>query len=179
MALPIDPQPSLNGPSLNLSPLRANDYDGLFAAASNPKTWEGHPATDRYKPEVFKPYFEYLLSTAETLVVRSHDKIIGCSRYYQAPDKAGQVCIGFTFLSCDYWGGATNFELKRLMLEHAFKTVDSVWLHIAPGNIRSQKAAAKIGAVQIDDAELLIGKAVSRNLVFEITREVWMARVLA
>ncbi len=179
MALPIDPQPTLTSPTLNLSPLTADDYEPLFAAASNPKTWEGHPANDRYKPEVFKPYFEYLLSTGQTLAIRRDDTVIGCSRYYEAPDKAGQVCIGFTFLSCDYCGGATNFELKRLMLEHAFKTVDSVWLHIAPSNLRSQKAAAKIGAVQINDAALLIGKAVSRNLVFEITREGWLSRVLA
>jgi len=38
--------------------------------------------------------------------------------------------------------------MKRLMLEHAFRFVDSVVFLIAPENLRSQRAVEKIGAVR-------------------------------
>ena len=47
-----------------------------------------------------------------------------------------------------YWGGRYNGEMKRLMLDHAFRFVDSVVFLIAPTNFRSQRAVEKIGAVR-------------------------------
>jgi N-acetyltransferase len=37
--------------------------------------------------------------------------------------------------------------MKRLMLEHAFRFVESVVLFVSPENVRSQRAAEKIGGV--------------------------------
>ena len=39
--------------------------------------------------------------------------------------------------------------MKRLMLEHAFKTVDQVLFIIGPENRRSRRAVEKIGAVYL------------------------------
>jgi RimJ/RimL family protein N-acetyltransferase len=39
--------------------------------------------------------------------------------------------------------------MKRLMLDHAFKFVDTVLFYIGPNNRRSQRAVEKIGAVLI------------------------------
>ncbi|MEJ6478026.1 MAG: hypothetical protein QNL92_05030, partial [Octadecabacter sp.] len=91
----FDAQPKLNGDSLSLRPLAAGDYDGLFNAASAPETWAGHPARDRYQPEVFRPFFDVLLASCATLVVidTSNGEIIGCSRYYTAPDMPGTISI--------------------------------------------------------------------------------------
>ena len=55
--------------------------------------------------------------------------------------------IGWTFLTRAYWGGAANGELKRLMLEHAFRFVETVLFVVAPRNFRSQRAVEKLGAV--------------------------------
>jgi RimJ/RimL family protein N-acetyltransferase len=77
------------------------------------------------------------------------NKIIGCSRYYVSPNQPDSISIGFTFLHHRYWGGATNSELKRLMLNHAFECFAEVWFHIAPSNIRSRKATAKLGAEHV------------------------------
>jgi RimJ/RimL family protein N-acetyltransferase len=57
------------------------------------------------------------------------------------------VAIGFTFLVRSHWGGRTNRELKRLMLEHAFRQAAVVWFHIGSNNVRSRKAIEKIGGV--------------------------------
>lgn len=39
----FDLQPTLNGKLLILRPLRLEDYDALYLAASDPQIWEQHP----------------------------------------------------------------------------------------------------------------------------------------
>ncbi len=46
--MPFDLQPVLKGEILELRPLRAEDFDDLFAVASDPLIWEQHPASDRF-----------------------------------------------------------------------------------------------------------------------------------
>jgi N-acetyltransferase len=54
--MPFDSQPTLEGEPLELRPLRAEDFHDLYAVASDPRIWEQHPARDRYKEDVFKPF---------------------------------------------------------------------------------------------------------------------------
>jgi len=168
-------QPELTGETLFLRPLTADDFDELYAAGSDPAVWAGHPARERYKPEVFRQYFDAQLASQSTLVFVdcATGKLIGCSRYYVAPDQPQAVSIGFTFLNNAYWGGITNFEIKRLMLDHAFRSVDDVWFHIDPTNIRSQKATAKLGAVHAYDAVLDISGLPVKWMCFRLTRDAW------
>ena len=56
--------------------------------------------------------------------------------------------IGWSFLARKYWGGRYNGEMKRLMLEHAFQSVERVIFVIGPENRRSQRAVEKIGGVR-------------------------------
>jgi len=119
----FDPQPRLLGQTLDLRPLTPDDLEGLYAAASDPAIWAGHPVKKRHERDVFAPYFDFLLNKGSTLAVRDRASgaVIGCSSYYTAPDRLGTVSIGFTFLATAYWGGETNFEMKRLMIEHVLK----------------------------------------------------------
>lgn len=57
----FDGQPELTGDTLALRPLRAGHLDDLSAAAAAPEIWAGHPAKDRYKPDVFARCFDLLL----------------------------------------------------------------------------------------------------------------------
>ncbi|MEM6577331.1 MAG: GNAT family N-acetyltransferase [Pseudomonadota bacterium] len=175
----FDDQPVLEGQGLTLRPLAPDDRHALSDAASDPKIWAGHPSTDRYKPEVFKLYMDMLLDRGGTLVIRetTTSRVIGCSRYYASPDRPGKIAIGFTFLTTDHWGGATNFTLKRLMLDHAFRSFDEVWFDIAPTNIRSQKATAKLGAVEIYRATLDLSGAALPWVCLCLTRDAWQATV--
>ncbi|MDB2376265.1 GNAT family N-acetyltransferase [Gammaproteobacteria bacterium] len=170
-------QPRLSNGMLTLRPLAEADFEGLYLAASSPETWAGHPKHDRWQRTIFEPYFAFLLETGTTLVALdtstggTHEaKIIGCSRYYPAPDIKESMSIGFTFLDHLYWGGARNRAMKALMLEHAFETFDEVWLHIAPTNIRSQKAAQKIGADYAYTADLAVTGAVTETLCYRISK---------
>ena len=174
----FDTQPQLSGETLTLRGLQAEDRDGLYAAAADPKTWAGHPASDRYKREVFDAYFDFLLQAGDVLVVADNasGRIIGCSRYYAAPDQPAAISIGFTFLDSRYWGGNTNFELKQLMLDHAFSRFSEVWFHIAPTNIRSQKATAKFGAQPVYQATLDLSGTPAAWMCFRLDRDVWQQR---
>ncbi len=175
----FDPQPTRAGYGYSISPMTEQDRDALFFAASDPVTWAGHPATDRYKREVFDPYFDSLLASQETVILRTEDDtVIGCSRYYPAPDVPNSISIGYTFIDCKYWGGATNRAFKQLMLEYAFESFDEVWLHIAPSNIRSQKASAKIGAKWRYDADLALGGgAVQPWKCYTVSPEDWTSAI--
>ncbi|QIE47563.1 GNAT family N-acetyltransferase [Pseudohalocynthiibacter aestuariivivens] len=153
----------------------AADYGGLHAAASDPEIWAQHPSPDRWKPEVYRPYFDSLLASRATLAMRdvAQDRIIGCSRYYTAPDMPGTISIGFTFLARAYWGGAANRAVKGLMLAHAFADFDAVWFHIGPDNIRSQKATMKLGARHVYDATLDMGGGTVPWRCYRLNRDAW------
>ena len=42
----FNPKPTLTGDGLTLRPLNEGDVEGLYEAASDPKIWANHPATD-------------------------------------------------------------------------------------------------------------------------------------
>ncbi|KAE9627887.1 GNAT family N-acetyltransferase [Parasedimentitalea maritima] len=171
----FDFQPYIIGETLVVRPLKADDFDGLYLAASDPLVWAGHPAKDRYEKEVFRPYFDMLLATEATVVVleKSTGKVIGCSRYYEAPTSDQDISIGYTFLERACWGGTVNAELKSLMMGHVFKFRPEVWFHIDPTNTRSQKATAKLGAVNMGEEELDLGTGAARWMCFRLTSSDW------
>jgi RimJ/RimL family protein N-acetyltransferase len=145
-------QPHLVGDLLELRPLRPEDWASLSAVAADPLIWEQHPARDRYQEEVFKEFFRGALASGGAFVVidRQTQMIIGSSRYFGFDPSKREIEIGWTFLARSHWGGKYNAELKRLMLGHAFKYVESVVFLIGPANVRSQKAIEKIGGVMIE-----------------------------
>jgi len=147
----FDLQPRLVGELIELRPLGPEDWESLFAVASDPLIWEQHPARDRYEEKVFREFFREALETGSAFVVidRKTRKIIGSSRYFGFDPQKSSVEIGWTFLARAFWGGEYNRELKRLMLDHAFKFVDRVVFVIGVTNFRSQKALEKIGGVRV------------------------------
>ncbi len=153
------------------------DLDGLHAAASNPETWAGHPAKDRWRREVFEPFFATLIALGGAVAVedRGEGRIVGGSRFYVPPDQPASIAIGFTFLDRSHWGGAANFEMKSLMLAHAFAHFDEVWFHIAPSNVRSQKATGKLGAVHAYDARLDLSGQPTHWQCFRLSKADWAA----
>src|SRR2546421_3304797 len=79
----FDLQPHLVGDLLEVRPLRPEDWESLFAVASDPLIWEQHPAPDRYTEEVFKDFFRGALESGGAFIVldRKTQEIIGSSRY--------------------------------------------------------------------------------------------------
>ncbi|HYD36864.1 MAG TPA: GNAT family N-acetyltransferase [Allosphingosinicella sp.] len=170
----FDAQPMLAGERVELRPLAADDWHSLYAVASDPLIWEQHPAPDRWQEGVFRTFFDEALASRGALVAldRADGRVIGSSRFHGHDPDRREVEIGWTFLARDRWGGAWNGEMKRLMLDHAFRFVDSVLFLIGPGNIRSQRAVAKIGAI-LDGRTIRFGR---ESLVFRLGASDWSRR---
>ena len=160
-------QPTLQGKLVSLRPLTRDDWDELFAAASDPLIWEQHPASDRYREDVFREYFrEALASGGAFAVVDAQDgRIIGSTRYLGLDPEKSEIEIGFTFLARRYWGGIYNREMKELLLRHAFRFVRHVVFLVGPTNWRSQKALEKIGAVRVASR---VNPAGQKSVVFQL-----------
>ncbi len=126
------------------------DWDDLFAVASDPLIWEQHPESDRYKEDVFKIFFREALESGGAFVIidKKSQQIIGSTRFYGYDPEKSEIEIGWTFLARKYWGGRYNAEMKQLMLAHAFQFVENVVFFVGENNIRSQKAMEKISATR-------------------------------
>jgi len=149
-AVSFDLQPDLKGELIDLRPLKPEDWDDLFAVASDPHIWEQHPESDRYKEDVFRVFFREALESGGAFVVidAKTQQIIGSTRFYGYDPERSEIEIGWTFLARKYWGGRYNREMKQLMLAHAFKFVESVVFFVGENNVRSQKATERIGAIR-------------------------------
>jgi RimJ/RimL family protein N-acetyltransferase len=148
--MPFELQPVLKGELIQLRPLRSEDWDDLFAVASDPLIWQQHPESDRYREEVFKIFFKDALESGGAFVVIDTKKkrIIGSTRFHGYDPERSEIEIGWTFLARKCWGGRYNREMKQLMLAHAFQFVENVVFYVGENNIRSRKATEKIGAIK-------------------------------
>lgn len=143
---------TLQDSDITLRPLTAADYDALFAVGADAAIWAQHPDRERYTPEGFRFFFQKLLETDMPYLVidRATESVIGATSYYQYDAAARQVAIGYTFLATRYWGGATNRQVKSMLLNHAFQYVDTVIFHVREHNYRSQAALVKLGAQKVN-----------------------------
>jgi RimJ/RimL family protein N-acetyltransferase len=149
--MPFNLKPHLEGELLQLRPLQPEDFNDLYAVAADPLIWEQHPSRDRYQEAVFKNFFAEALASGGALLAidQKAGRVIGSSRFNGYDEDKSQVEIGWTFLARSHWGGSYNREMKRLMLEHAFKFVSNVIFVIGRENFRSQRAVEKIGGVRV------------------------------
>jgi RimJ/RimL family protein N-acetyltransferase len=168
----IELQPVLHGPTLTLRPLQPDDFEALYAAASDPLIWAQNPQPTRCQREVFRKVFDSGIESqgAFAVIDRARGCMIGTSRYYEwEPDKR-EIAIGYTFLARAYWGGVTNGEMKKLMLDHIFQWANTVWFHIGAENWRSRKALEKIGGVLSHCANRTQGEKLVPYTYYTITK---------
>lgn len=173
MTFQLQPE-HLHNPLLQLVPLQPDDFETLYAVASDPLVWEQHPNKLRYQHEVFQNFFEGALQSQGAFLIRetATGETVGSSRFYDYDPKGNSILIGYTFIGRKFWGNGYNKALKKLMLEHAFRFVDTVYFHIGAQNFRSQKAIEKIGAVKIDEFEVgYYGEDSKLNYIYQINKK--------
>jgi RimJ/RimL family protein N-acetyltransferase len=174
-------QPTLENHWLSLRPLRAEDFEALYAVAADPLIWEQHPSRTRYQRDVFENYFRGAMESRGALLILDHQtgQILGSSRYYDWEESDSQVAIGYTFIARSHWGRNSaginyNRQLKTLMLDHAFQYAKAVLFHVGAANMRSRMAMQKLGATLIGEAEVAYyGEASNQNVIFRIDRADW------
>jgi N-acetyltransferase len=169
----FDFRPTLHGELIDLRPARPEDFDALFAVASDPEIWALHPAHDRWQEPVFRAFLDDAFADQGGLVAieRTSGDVIGFSRYSMTRAEPGEVEIGWTFLARRYWGGRFNGEMKRLMLDHAFRFVETVIFRVGDTNLRSRRAMEKIGGVLTDRTEtVMLGSVPVTHVTYAITK---------
>lgn len=179
----MDRQPVLEGERLVLRPLRESDWDALFAVASDRELWAVHPSHDRWQEPVFREFFQDALAKGGALAIvdKATGAVIGSSRFQPCERVAEAVMeIGWSFLAREYWGRGYNAEFKRLMLEHAFASVDRVVFCVGADNVISCKAMINIGGRLRDETfvEERVGRLVE-HVIYEIDRESFATGPLA
>jgi RimJ/RimL family protein N-acetyltransferase len=178
----MDRQPVLEGERLLLRPLARDDWDTLFAVASDRELWALHPSHDRWQEPVFRQFFDDALAKGGALAIvdKANGRVIGSSRFQFSDQVEGALEIGWSFIARDYWGKGYNAEFKRLMLEHALAHVERVIFRVGSDNVISRKAMANIGArlTELTFVEERAGRPVE-HLVYEITREDFASGPLA
>jgi RimJ/RimL family protein N-acetyltransferase len=150
------------------------DFHDLYAVAADPLIWEQHPVPDRYREEVFREFFREALESGGTLIAidARQGQVIGSSRFHGYDTGKSEIEIGWTFLARPYWGGVYNGEMKRLMLGHAFRFVNSVIFLVGPQNLRSQRAVEKIGGVRVGSRADAGGR---NSFIYRITASTFAA----
>jgi hypothetical protein len=160
---------------VKLLPLKRGDLEALYSVASDPLIWEQHPANDRHEFKVFRKFFDDAMNTgsAFSIIDSRTNAVIGSTRYYDYDTAGSSICIGYTFLARRYWGGEYNSSVKTLMIDYAFWHVDRIRFHIGAGNIRSQKATAKLGAVKTGEFTTLRNGKPQLNFEFTLGSNEW------
>ena len=163
-------QPTLVGELVEARPLFEHDFAELYAAAADPLLWEQHPDTLRWREDVFRAYFDDHLASggALSIIERASGALIGATRYANYDPGRSEVEIGWTFLARAYWGGAYNADLKRVMLEHAFRSVRTVVFLVGEDNFRSRRAVERLGAVEDGRRRGMVLYALSRTLGYDV-----------
>ena len=176
-AADIDFQPIIQNEWIIARPLEPDDFESLYAAASDPLVWEQHPNKNRYLREVFENYFKGAIESGGAFFVKDAktNEVIGSSRYSDYNAAANSVAMGYTFFKRSHWGRGHNHALKTGMLNHIFQFVDTVQFFIGAVNKRSQISIERFGAIKTGEKEMAyFGEAPIFNFVYTITKEHWL-----
>ncbi len=177
-SITFDLQPTLEDELIILLPLEENDFEALYAVASDPLIWEQHPALDRWQRDEFEVFFRGAIDSGGAFAVidKKSGKMIGSSRFVKVKESEDAIEIGWTFLAREYWGGVYNLSMKRLMIDHALRFAGNILFFIGENNMRSRKAVEKLGGVLITELD---GKSITApsdaRVIYCLSRGEWTA----
>lgn len=141
--------------NVRLETLSESHIPLLVDVAADPRVWpHNHPTINT--PDAFMTEWvpKTLKQQAEQsrfpFVIFVEDKVIGSTSYYYYFPKHERIAIGYTWLHPDYWRSGVNRQIKQLMIDHAFNTLQCrrVEFYIDDTNQRSCRAVEKLGAVK-------------------------------
>ena len=159
-----------------LLPLQPEDFEVLYTVAADPLIWEQHPNKDRWQEPVFRTFFNGAMQSggAFKIIDKASGEVAGSTRMYDFDAADQSILVGYTFFGRAYWGKGLNLSVKALLLDYLFQYVSQVYFHIGAGNVRSQIAIGRLGAVKTGELEVAyFGEPERLNYVYRIRREDW------
>lgn len=151
----IDLAPTLENEHVKLSPLTLENYQELITIASQKKLVQYSPS-DIYSPDTLRHYVEVALEHKNSkssipfiIFDKKQQQFAGSTRFMNIHWKDKVLEIGSTWIGYELQGSGLNTQMKRLMLDHAFETMDfeKVEFRIDERNTRSRKAVEKLGGI--------------------------------
>ena len=177
--------PTLIGRHVRLEPLARTHADGLRAAAGDGELWTLW-YTSVPTPESTEAYIDTALAAqaegrALPFVVRDADgTIVGSTRFGNIEATHRRVEIGWTWYARRVQRTALNTEAKRLLLTHAFETMDCNVVQFCTHwhNLASRAAIARLGAKQdgvLRNHMIMPDGGTRDTVVFSIIASEWPA----
>jgi RimJ/RimL family protein N-acetyltransferase len=177
--------PTLIGRHVRLEPLGPAHADGLRAAAADGELWTLW-YTSVPAPEQTGAYIDTALAAqaegrALPFVVRDADGcIVGSTRFGNVEASHRRVEIGWTWYARRVQRTALNTEAKRLLLTHAFETMQCNVVQLCTHwhNLASRAAIARLGAKQdgVLRSHMIMPDGGTRDtVVFSIIASEWPA----
>lgn len=145
--------PTLENERLILSALTLENYEKLIPIASQEKLVKYSP-TDIETPSSLKNYVEIALqqlaagTSIPFIIYDKKQKVYAGSTRFMHINKINKVLhIGSTWIGREFHGTGLNTQMKKLMLDYAFQTMDfeKVEFRVDERNIASRKAVEKLG----------------------------------
>ncbi|HEV2614664.1 MAG TPA: GNAT family protein [Gammaproteobacteria bacterium] len=169
------------------TPLKKNDVElhvlneshkqELENLASDSRLWKYAPHP-YHEPTVFKE--KWLSKTKERVcfVIFYKNKMIGSSSYYDIDLNNKKLTIGYTWLHPDYWGTKINRQIKLIMLDYAFNTLECIRVEFAVDSLNtpSQNALGKLGIKQeglLRNHMLLSNGRIRHTYIYSVIPEEW------
>lgn len=140
---------------LLLRPLRNTDIDAIETISFSHELGE-FGAKIKNKTDLLR-YFNYCLSARKNkelypfIIIKKHDnQVIGITMFGHLDFHHKRLEIGWTWIGEKFQGTGVNGICKKLLLDYCFRQLAfrRVEFKIDINNIKSQKAVAKLGAVQ-------------------------------
>ena len=176
---------TLAGDHVVLEPLEVQHADALAEAATDGELWRLW-YTFVPAPEAVADYIDTALAEREqgglafAVRDRASDTVIGSTRYCHVDETNRRAEIGYTWYAQRFQRTAINSECKRLMLAHAFETLDAIAIEFRTHwhNRASRAAIARLGAKQdgVLRNHMKSADGIYRDtVVFSITDQEWPA----
>ncbi|MCB2255214.1 GNAT family N-acetyltransferase [Pseudomonas chlororaphis] len=174
----------LEGSRIRLRPLQLSDAEALVAAAGDGELWN-LPFTVVPSSTTVGDYLQIALRGRDAgtvlpfvTVLKSHDEVIGCTRFWKIDRQNRKLEIGSTWIAARWQQSFVNTEAKYLMLRHAFEVFDCVRVQFTTDEIneKSRQAILRLGAKQegIVRHERIMPDGRKRNSVrFSIIDDEW------
>ena len=146
--------PTLENTRVRLSPLTSNNYHNLTVIA-NEKDLIYYSPSNISSPEALKDYVEIAIRGNEEGTIipflvfdKASQRYAGSTRFGLINWKNKVLHIGWTWIGQEFQGTGLNKNMKFLMLQYAFETLEfeKVEFRIDERNKKSRKAVEKLGA---------------------------------
>ncbi len=177
---------TLRGRHVHLEPLEHQHADALRAAAADGELWKlwftSVPASDQMDGYIETALVQQAAGVDLPFAVRRLDTgdVVGCTRFSHADPVNRRVEIGYTWYAASAQRSAVNTECKRLLLAHAFETLECIAVEFRTHwhNQPSRAAIARLGARQdgvLRNHQRLADGSFRDTVVFSIIQSEWPA----